>query len=228
MIDLETIVSFINESEDVQKSFNQPLESICAVSTLNVQLDINENLKVAFNLLGKAPRILATEDNQPIGIITHMDIVKFLVRKWDLFPKEMIEKLGMQMMTKNPILINLHENLGASLRRLATYHFGGTAVVNNQGEIVANLSITDVKGATPEDLKRYLTLSVETFLHETKKDLLKLTVVCTEDARLFDIAKLMQQNHIHRVHIVDKAKKPLGVLTTTDLMVELSKLTASE
>jgi CBS domain-containing protein len=100
--------------------------------------------------------------------------------------------------------------------------------VNNQGEIVANLSITDVEVSTPEDLKKYLSRSVETFLHQKKKDLLKLPVVCTKETKLLGVAKLMQQNHIHRVHIVDGVKKPLGVLTTTDLMVELSKLTASE
>jgi len=96
--------------------------------------------------------------------------------------------------------------------------------VDDSGAMIANLSISDLRGVSPENIKNLLNSSVDHFFKETKKDLLKLPITCVETITFLDAVKLMNQNHIHRIHVVDSSRRPIGVFSTTDTLVELSRV----
>lgn len=225
LIDMETIVSHVNESKDPQALFQKPIESICIVSPQNQQMDVNDSLLTAINLLAsKSQRVLVVEDDKPVGIVTHMDIIKFVVKNWNLLPQQILEEPISSISTANPVLVHHREKLGEALRRITMHHFGGAAVVDDSGSMIANLSTSDLRNIMPENIRSLLESSVESFLKQTKRDLLKIPITCTEKTTFFEVVKLMNQNHIHRVHVLNESKKPSAVCSTTDVLVQIDSL----
>jgi CBS domain-containing protein len=50
----------------------------------------------------------------------------------------------------------------------------------------------------------------------------KLPVFVHYGDLLETVAKTMRNNHVHRVYVVDDSRKPLGVISTSDLTVLLA------
>jgi CBS domain-containing protein len=226
LIDIETVAVALNSSTEPQSLLGQPVGTLCTTRSALAQLEIQADILLVINLLAsKSPRVLIIEDDKPVGIITHMDVVKFFVKNWDQLPNHLAHMQLGKCMTRNPLLVPINAKLGDAIYQFTSHGFGGAAVVDGNGQMVANLSVSDLRGVQPEQMKQFLEGTVEHFLSATKKDLLKLPITCKEETTFLEALRLMHQNHIHRVHVlVDN--KPVGLWSTTDVLVELCKLRA--
>eukprot|EP01027_Heterolobosea_sp_BB2_P001692 GEZU01002522.1.p1 GENE.GEZU01002522.1~~GEZU01002522.1.p1 ORF type:complete len:328 (-),score=91.35 GEZU01002522.1:327-1310(-) len=93
-------------------------------------------------------------------------------------------------------------------------------VVNAEGDLVGNLSASDLKGITSKTLGD-LALPIKEYLAKYNRHTAPITV--TLENTLADIMNLLVEKNIHRVWVVEKGqRKPVGVVTTTDVMNMLS------
>jgi len=227
IIDLQTIATYVNESDDIEEILKRPLSSIC--QSQNISIDINESLLVVLTILAsESQRVLITEDEKPVGIVSHMDFIRFIAKKWDILSKEMLERPVSEMMSKDPLCIHSEEKLSDAIRKCTLNRYNGAAVIDPKGKMIANFSIADLRGTDSKHLTYLLNHSVNRFLHLTKKDLVKMPVCCSLKTTFSEASKMMFQHHIHRIHVVEEEMKPIGVFSTTDVLFELSRLTQSQ
>jgi CBS domain-containing protein len=90
------------------------------------------------------------------------------------------------------------------------------AVVDASGKIIGNLSASDLRGLTPNNLQK-IARPVMEFL-ATQHGTVTKPVTSSPDSTLGHIVELLVKNKIHRVWIVDPENKPTGVVTLTDVI----------
>jgi len=94
-------------------------------------------------------------------------------------------------------------------------------IINNSGKLIDTLSASDFRCVTLESLKDTL-LPVCEFLKKERGKLGYDLVMGAVDETLFSIVdKIMVSGH-HRVWIVDNHRKPIGVVSLTDIIKAFS------
>ena len=89
--------------------------------------------------------------------------------------------------------------------------------MDDNGVLKANISVSSLKGISPQDFKKTMQLPVKDFL-EMGQNLVKSPVVCQYGEVLSSVIKKIGSNHVHRIYVVDNEGKPIGVISTTDIM----------
>jgi len=161
------------------------------------------------------------EENLRYRMLTQLDFVGFLVRNEKLLG----EKISLAAKKLNPeyytseigvISITNRETALVGFKKLFGTNASAVAIVNEQGKLVGNLSVTDLRGITNETLNtlrnpvlEYLALRCET------KEILS-PVTCKAQDSFISIMKKAVENRIHRVWIVNDSFEPVGVHTLSD------------
>lgn len=106
----------------------------------------------------------------------------------------------------------------------------GVAIVDGSGALVGTFSASDLKHMT-EDVFRQLVRPLDEFIsilhalrhHRSGEAVVHLPPAITvrPGTTLAEAVRLLVDNRIHRVFIVDAAKKPLGVVTLTNVIEAL-------
>lgn len=155
-----------------------------------------------------------------------------------------LETLGLVKLAHPALTVDPHEPALIAMDKLLQQQMGGAPVVNSNGELVANLSISDLRGLGSQHWGA-LALPVAEFLaleHKTtylgfsaspqpagspkfasqnrktgpqKGDIQLFT--CTKETTLRHLLAQIVDNHIHRVFVMNGGKVQ-GVLTLTDLL----------
>ena len=47
-------------------------------------------------------------------------------------------------------------------------------------------------------------------------------ITCNEDTTVIEVIKKLSENHIHRIYIVDKNERPIGIVSMSDIIVALN------
>jgi CBS domain-containing protein len=94
--------------------------------------------------------------------------------------------------------------------------------VNDSGAIVGNVSVSDVRALatdvlTPGGADAALSMPVMTFLGRGLEAPRAPITVKAADS-LATLTSVMDGAHVHRVHVVDDAGKPIGVVTAMDVL----------
>jgi len=107
-----------------------------------------------------------------------------------------------------------------TFRLMDNKHISGVAVVDDKGFVVANTSSRDLKNFVKSPRRSTLLLPIAKFLEEVRKDgLVEAPVVCcSPDDTLAHAMVSIATTNVHRVYVVDASKKPLRVITLTDVM----------
>jgi len=152
-----------------------------------------------------------------------MDIIRFFDKHPNLLPDSARVSLVKNFMTTSPLTVCADDKVSDALKKIIGDSCTGAAVVDENGKVHANFSISDLRGiATSRHyIGTLMDLSVENFLKETKR-FAKLPVELSENNTLGDVIHEMTRHHIHRVHIVDPQERPIGVVTTSDILRCLS------
>ena len=143
------------------------------------------------------------------------------------------------LMSRNVVVISQHMSLKAAAHLLAQAEVSGAPVVDEEGRCVGVLSAADLvhwvddgrraakrRGAgsscvccdwqidglddVPEDeVSRYMTTSV---------------VATGPETRVGELARWMRDAHIHRVVIVDDRRRPVGVVSSMDVLAAVARM----
>ena len=107
-----------------------------------------------------------------------------------------------------------------TFRLMDNKHISGVAVVDAAGAVVANTSSRDLKIFIKSPRRSTLLLPIARFLDEVRKDsaVEAPVVCCLPDDTLAHAMSSIATTNVHRVYVVDAAKRPLRVITLTDVM----------
>jgi len=127
---------------------------------------------------------------------------------------------------KEIISIKEAEEVINGFTKLAENEITGLAVVNDEGKLVDNLSLRDLKGISA-DARLFWRLfqTTHNFLQKVKIEYKETrprgVVTCAPETTLVEILELLEKSSVHRVYVVDQDRKPLCVVALKDIISEI-------
>jgi len=183
----------------------------------------SQSLKEAIELLGSVHKVLVLSDEGlPINIITQMDIVDWIAKHQEYLPTKLCDVLLGHVMVTSPVCVKLSDKVFDAFKICLKMNYHGIGVLDEQGNIAANLSVSLLKFLTPDNFHHLLRMSVQGFLKATQGPLLKLPKTCHYNDTFCTGIKTLHNNHIHRLYITNQ-DKPVGVFSTSDALALLAK-----
>ena len=161
----------------------------------------------------KDHRLLVSEDEKPIGIISISDIVASIARQ----TKAKRETVG-DVMSEAFLVCRNKTSIISAARTMTQTHWRSVVVVDESGRpqgIVTGSDLLWHMGAEGV----YENLTVGDVMNPS------LTTIDIH-ASLHDAANLMIQNHQHRLIVTDKNEPdgfPLGIISSTDIVAEMAR-----
>lgn len=178
-------------------------------SSWNLSFLINSYLRYGIH------RVLVIEDNEVVGLVSQSDVIRFLFanrNKLKGILDKSLKDLGIDY--GNVIFVSNEDTLMKAFTTILKHNVTGIAVVDPKGELVNNLSASDLKGVTETNF-----FKLEAQIHQILLSTSKLPpVTCTPDSKLIEILSIIEKTGVHRVYVVDKEKKPIQVITLTSIL----------
>jgi len=132
---------------------------------------------------------------------------------------KIVEKMIRDVMTRGVVTVSPGTPVKQIAERMANQHLSGVAVIGAHGDMLGFISEMDVvKVLHKPDLKRL-----------TAEDVMSsLLVAVAPDATLGRAAKIMDEEHIHRLLILSEkgvgaSQRPVGILSTSDIVREVAQ-----
>jgi CBS domain-containing protein len=150
------------------------------------------------------------------NILSQSDLIQFLfenIRDLGIARVDTVEKLGLG----TPAVISM------SARAKAIHAFflmlynkvPAVAIVSGNGELVGNLSASDLRGMDQNTFPQLL-MPVMEFVKQVKRH--RGLITCKKDSTLESVLSKLANNKVHRLWMVDDQNCPIGVVTLTDIM----------
>ncbi len=143
------------------------------------------------------------------------------------------------LMTPAVLTLPQGMRLPCAARFLRTQRVSGAPVVDPEGRCVGVLSTTDfmhwaervnpaggsarVHGHDGFGLEWEVIEVEELFHDEVRRYMTPDPVTVSPDAGLVGMARLMSGGHIHRLIVVDEAGRPVGIVTSTDVLAAVGR-----
>lgn len=196
---------------------------------------------------------LAIFDNsgEIVGIVSQMDVLRWLLSKEESFPQildKTIDELGLLTGRRPVLTVNVHDITLMAFHKIVEAGVSGAPVLSDQGELVANLSVSDLRALTEEHFGM-LALPLGEFLalehhlayvgyssdkknsceqrwfygaRKGKSDEQDLKLhIAQPNSSLRSVLNTFLHNHVHRVYIINEKQNnsPVeSVLTLTDIL----------
>jgi len=217
------------DERQVEEFFNRQIKSLQGYSSRNpfVVLSPKKTMKKSFRSLGfpGIHRIFIGEESKIKGVLSQSkaveliwkfrnevsDVLKFTVR--ELWPEA--------RQTKS---IGSNDTLLAAFEKIRLDRVTGLAVLNQHGVLVGNISASDLKYASwnlnAAKFLDYLKSPISEFLQKKgEMGAFNLEpVVAKLDDHLESVVKKFVETKVHRIYIIDEFKKPLQVISLTDVI----------
>lgn len=176
-----------------------------------------------------AHRIAITDDNGDIiGVISQWTVANYLAtvptqdKDWIPVLREPVSKAGY---SSNLISVNGQTNTLQSFLRMHTEKISSLAIVDDDGKLIGNLSVSDLKGFQlfMSDFNDLLK-PVSEFLALIRKKQSRpedFVVAFSPKTLTKDVVTRLNDEIVHRAYIVDDKGKPIGIFSLSDLMQNL-------
>jgi len=157
--------------------------------------------------------------------------------------KRLLDLTAADVMSREVLTIPHHMSLRAAAHRLAQAQVSGAPVLDDNGRCVGVLSTTDLVAWVDRSAKAVHQGGAESAfvcsdwqmidLDEVPDDevsrYMTTDVVATRpEARIAEMARWMVDAHIHRVIILDPEERPVGVVSSTDILAALATCASHE
>jgi len=204
--------------EDIK---NVKCKDIINVSQRNPNLSALHNLSVQLTLDSMGTynlhRIGVVKDDTLVAILTQTKLLEFFFKHDFLTDVGNIATMPagqMQLGYKKVHTTTLGTKAIDAFRSMIDNHVSGLAVLNDEGQLVANISASDIRELGFEfNLFSKLFVSIKEFFGEN----IKPVQTVTPQTEFKDIVKIFMKNKVHRVYVVED-KDILGVITPSDII----------
>jgi CBS-domain-containing membrane protein len=151
--------------------------------------------------------------------------------------KPFLTLTAQDLMSRDLVLLPQELSLRAAARWLAQDHISGAPVVDEHGRCVGVLSSTDFvrhaeQEGEPERSRGNLTTTVFHGWQMVDVEILPMDqvrnymtpdpITATPTTPIVELARVMLEAHIHRVVIVDQRRKPIGIVSVTDILAAIA------
>jgi len=168
-------------------------------------------------------RVPVVDENMRLfSIITESQLVRFLAKQ----ELGSIKNMPVYRMSGLPTTVQTISEKDPAIQafsKMIEHHIGGLAVLNDEGKVVNDISMRDLKGVAG-DLRLFWRLyeSTATFMnhvHAEYKQQRPTNVQTVNSLQTLDtVIKKIVENNIHRVYVVDDQGKPVSVVTLHDIL----------
>lgn len=151
-------------------------------------------------------------NSQDVHMMSQSSIIKWLNTNKDQlgdWVHKTLDDLGVGM--KHVFTVSRKETAYNAFRLLRDHNIHGLAVVDEDRKIWGNISVTDLKYAA-DNMER-LSLPLTEFFQKRQEPL-----VCTPQTKLIDAIGQLDAAQVHRLHVVDSQRIPIGVVALSDIM----------
>ncbi|KAJ1910266.1 hypothetical protein IWQ60_010739 [Tieghemiomyces parasiticus] len=227
--------------DDVPAQWRVNLESnIEAVMTLDparesyrvFQCEVQDKLRKTLEAFGSGiHRALVTDyndnphDPKPDFLLTQSDVVRYVhdhpgCLNTDLL-ETTVEQLFPKAIHKKLFTVREDEPVLRAYALMDQEDRSAAAVLDSEGRIVGNLSASDLRGLTEDNLTS-LMAPVKVFLAHLHSERGSV-VTCKADDTLQILLDQVCSHAIHRSWVVDENCRPVGVITLTDIIALLNQ-----
>jgi len=202
---------------DVTDSVNDVMEAMTkGVHRMLVRLPLREppeNIRPGF-----------PETFSEIRLVAQKDVVRFLAERLEgkslhclrLNVDRPINELNLTW--SKVLTMRDNESAIEGFQKMAREHMSALGIVDEKGELVANLSASDLRGLTSNLIHR-LMMNVLDFLKESHRGNVPPVISVTDRYTVREIMTKMLAFNVHRIWIIDGYNmKPIGVMTLTDII----------
>jgi len=189
-------------------------------------LEETQPLKEAIEIFLRGVHRIAVTDSQKklVGLLTQSNLIKYLFNdptRMGLKAEEQI--CNMNSLQRNVVSVSPSFLTIDAFKIMQRKRLTSLGVVDYNGVLLTTLSVSDVKGLKEFHFRRLL-LPVMDFLAEVRKEQNKPTdylVSCGMSTTLKHLVQLILKEQVHRVFITDDFRRPLGVVSLTDIIKEV-------
>jgi len=121
-------------------------------------------------------------------------------------------------MNKGQVIVSVKDTYSVlfALYGMKRKQVSALAVVDKNGKLVGNFSVSDLRGLLQEEFPNFL-LRVDEFLKKFHPQSMN-PLFCKLSDSLKSVVHKLSQRHVHRLWIVDDDLTPVGVVSITDIM----------
>jgi len=205
---------------------NQQIRQVCDVSKRNPWCPVHfevplHSLMDMFGTDVNLHRVPVVNDaGDVMGLVTQSKVISFLAENVLKFPIVDTPISAWYTPSNSVVSVNIKEKTLVALQQLLTHNVSCVAIVNDDGKIINTLSASDIKVALGKSIFTDLNLPLVDFLAKSNAYFKRpdAPVVCSTADSIGSILSKLNDNHIHRIFVVDADAKPIGVLSLCNVI----------
>jgi len=161
------------------------------------------------------------------GLLTQSDVLRFLSQNLVLLSQEphfqkSLSELGLG--TRKPKIVSLTDNVASTFMEMGSSGTHGAAVVDSQGKLFANISVSDLKGMTRRNCVM-LNSNIDEFLkRDRKRGWWVKPIVVDSACSLYQLILMFASSKVHRIYLIDDEGKPIGEINHADVLSQINKI----
>jgi len=188
--------------------------------------------------------IICDEKNMRIAnVITQSKFIDIITTMLDFLPESLKSIRELNIGFKEVFTVGENSKIIEGFKLMNKKNITGVGVVDKEGRLIGSLSVNDLK-AIGSDMKNLpsLVVSVKDFLKQVDRTSLKPEykpsplqeeifgskknpdnpdiIHVNEEATLARVIKMMDFYRVHRIYITNSEMKPIGVITSSDVIRE--------
>jgi CBS domain-containing protein len=228
----------------LQKELKE-IETLDPVYMVDDDSDLLDAVKILTD--SKSHRVLVY--NHPTGkltgLITQSRLLEFIGTMSNCLDEAHKTIQQLNLGTRQVVSVNEKSMAISAFRLMREKRVSAVAVVNDEGVLVGNISVNDLK-LVGYNLSyfTYLSRSVREYLmwissseiqqsphmirnqlllQQQKKETDPIVVTCTKDNTLYFVIKTLNYYRVHRMYLVDESRRPIGVISIHDVLAHIMK-----
>lgn len=204
---------------------------IINASERNPWVDVYEGLPLRslMDMFGKNVNLhrvcVSNPDGGIIGSISQSRVINFLADNINKFPEIANKKLSQWLAPRFRVVsVKPSDKTLSAFELMIQKKVSGVAIIDDNFKIVGALSASDLKRSLSTNVFTDLHLPIALYLEKATVDFARSApksehpVICTMDSTLQDILAILDKNHVHRIFVVDKDRKPIDILSLCDII----------
>jgi len=205
-------------------ALSDPCSKIAGLSERNKFISVDESMPLANCIKrlaeSRARRLAVSSGTDVSSVVTESKILNFIggpVSSMSVASKT-LEELNLGV--KDVLVVSESESAKSAFLTLLTKNVGAVAVVDDKGNLVGNLSASDLKGcgATKEEVVQKLDCSVKSFI-SSERDYPNPGPICsTLKATVEEVITKIIEAKVHRLYVVTENGGLSGVVSIHDII----------
>ncbi len=168
-------------------------------------------------LENKITALPVMENEKMVGILTNSDLLRFIIEE---YPSLKTQLPVNRYMTDDVVTIEKDTSLLEAHRLMGTKRIRSLPVVDD-GNLVGLITRTDLMSSDPSRLasRNKQELSLRVLTQPVEKIMSQSIITVSPNAQVIEAARLMLENKIHCLPVLDADKKLTGIITESDLFL---------